>query len=60
LSVLQRKRIKAPNVKNLNELEAKILAFVSEWNDAAHPFAWTPASFAKVLAKVGSTIEAAA
>jgi len=58
------RRRRAPDLRRRRERhrlrEAKILAFVSEWNDAAHPFAWTPASFAKVLAKVGSTIEAAA
>jgi hypothetical protein len=29
-----------------------VLAFIDEWNKAAHPFAWTPESFDKVLRKV--------
>jgi hypothetical protein len=48
-SILQRKRFRAPNFANLADLEAKVLAFIDEWNEAAHPFNWTSASFDKVL-----------
>lgn len=48
-SILQRKRLRAPNFTDLDDLEAKILAFINEWNEGAHPFAWTSKSFDKVL-----------
>jgi transposase len=51
-SILQRKRFAGPNFANLAELEQKILDFISEWNEIAHPFKWTRASFNKVLAKI--------
>jgi len=51
-SILQRKRFTAPNFKDLAELEAKVVAFIAEWNAVAHPFAWKRKSFDKVLAKV--------
>lgn len=59
-SILQRKRMVAPNFQDLADLEAKITAFIAEWNEVAHPFNWTQESFAKVLAKVDAAIEAAA
>jgi len=59
-SILQRKRMAAPNFQDLADLEAKIKAFIVEWNDVAHPFNWTRQSFVKVLAKVEAAMEAAA
>lgn len=59
-SILQRKRMAAPNFGDLADLETKIVAFIAEWNDVAHPFNWTRESFAKVLAKVDAAIKAAA
>lgn len=58
-SILQRKRMVAPNFNDLADLEAKISAFIEEWNQVAHPFAWTPASFEKILAKVDATLRPA-
>jgi len=58
-SILQRKRMTAPNFADLAELEAKLLAFISEWNREAHPFKWTPRSFDKILAKVDAAIASA-
>ena len=49
-SILQRKRLVAPNFKDLDDLEAKLTDFIAAWNREAHPFKWTPASFDKVLA----------
>jgi DNA-binding Lrp family transcriptional regulator len=49
-SILQRKRLRAPNFASLADLEDKILTFIDEWNDIAHPFGWTAKSFEKVLA----------
>ena len=37
---------------DLRDLEAKILAFIDEWNEIAHPFDWTAKSFEKVLNRV--------
>jgi hypothetical protein len=50
-SVMQRKRMRAPNYADLSDLETKITAFVAEWNDIAHPFKWSPKSFDKVLSR---------
>lgn len=51
-SILQRKRFAAPNFADIVELEEKLSAFISEWNEVAHPFRWTKASFEKVLAGI--------
>lgn len=59
-SILQRKRMTAPNFPDLNALEERILAFIAEWNLHAHPFKWTVDSFDKVLTKIDATIAAAA
>jgi len=59
-SILQRKRMVAPNFQDLADLEAKIVAFIVEWNEVAHPFNWTRASFDKVLAKVDVALKEAA
>jgi DDE superfamily endonuclease len=39
-SILQRKRLSAPNFADLDALEERILAFIDEWNQQAHPFDW--------------------
>lgn len=49
-SILQRKRLSAPNFRDLADLESKLHSFIAEWNEHAHPFRWSKASFAKVLA----------
>lgn len=59
-SILQRKRLKALNFASLADLEERILAFIREWNEQAHPFAWTAESFEKVLNKVDVRLAAAA
>ena len=59
-SILQRKRMVAPNFNDLADLEAKIGTFIEEWNQVAHPFAWTSASFEKILAKVDATLRTTA
>jgi len=58
-SILRRKRFAAPNFIDLGDLEKKIMAFIEEWNEVAHPFAWTAASFRKILDKVEAELEAA-
>ena len=57
-SILQSKRLRTPNFSDLGDLAAKIGTFIAQWNEAAHPFAWTPQSFAKVLAKAEAAIAA--
>jgi hypothetical protein len=59
-SILQRKRLTAPNFADLSELQERVLAFIDLWNRQAHPFAWTSNSFDKILAKVDAAIQAAA
>jgi DDE superfamily endonuclease len=55
-SILQRKRLGVANFASLDDLEAKIIAFIGEWNQVAHPFAWTRRSFDKILAAVDAEI----
>src|SRR5256885_2453243 len=59
-SILQRKRLRAPNFRNVADLQASIDAFIVEWNDCAHPFHWSKASFAKVLAATEDSLPHAA
>lgn len=58
-SILRRKRLAVVNFVDLTDLERKIAAFISEWNEIAHPFEWTIASFRKILAKVELVLKAA-
>ena len=51
-SIIQRKRLVAPNFADLQELESKITAFIDEWNQEAHPFNWTNKSFKRYLRNV--------
>jgi hypothetical protein len=48
-SILQRQRLRAPDFADLADLEGKILAFIAERNEIAHPFNWTTKSFDKML-----------
>jgi transposase len=50
-SILQRKRLRVPNFKDLKDLAAKIAQFIVQWNEVAEPFGWRKESFAKVLEK---------
>lgn len=59
-SILQRKRLSAPNFADVQELETKLYSFIDEWNEAAHPFHWSKESFAKVLAQVEHSLADAA
>jgi transposase len=54
--VLRRKRLRSPNFADLPALQQAILQFITEWNEIAHPFRWTAASFEKILAKVDAAI----
>ena len=59
-SILQRKRLAVSNFADLGDLEGKILTFIVEWNEIAHPFNWRPESFDKILAKVDAHLDAIA
>jgi len=43
---------------DLAALQQAIHQFIAEWNEIAHPFRWTTASFEKVLAKVDAALAA--
>jgi transposase len=51
-SIIQRKRLRVANFDSLADLEQRMLDFIAEWNEEAHPFAWKRSSFDKVLAKI--------
>lgn len=55
-SILRRKRLRAPNFADLDDLAAQIHHFIAEWNEIAHPFKWSARSFDKILAKVDEEI----
>jgi hypothetical protein len=59
-SILGRKQLRHPNFADLSALTAAILQFIQEWNQVAHPFRWTAASFDKVLAKAAAALPPAA
>lgn len=50
-SILQRKRLRIANFASKADLRDKLMAFLVEYNQHAHPFKWTPQSVAKILAK---------
>jgi hypothetical protein len=56
LGILRRKRLRSPNFPDLAALQRAIHQFIAEWNEIAHPFLWTAASFDKILAKVGAAL----
>ncbi len=59
-SILQRKRLRHPDFAGLDELAERLAQFIAEWNQVAHPFRWTPQSFAKILAKAETALPEAA
>lgn len=54
--ILRRKRLRSPNFDDLATLQRAILQFIAEWNELAHPFRWTSASFDKILAKIDAAL----
>lgn len=50
-SILQRKRLRFADFADLATLQERLLAFVREWNQRAHPFNWSTQSVAKVMAQ---------
>jgi len=50
-SILQRKRLGFADFADKAVLAERLLAFVSQWNEHAHPFQWSTKSAAKVMAQ---------
>jgi transposase len=50
-SILPRKRLRIADCADKKPLAQRLMAFVAEWNDHAHPFQWSTTSVAKVMAK---------
>ena len=51
-SILQRKRFRIADFVSIDEMERKIMDFINEHNNQAHPFNWTTKSVTKVMAFV--------
>jgi transposase len=49
-SILQRKRLRIVDFASKADLQVKLMQFIAEWNEVAHPFNWTTKSVAKVMA----------
>jgi transposase len=58
--ILRRKRLRSTNFADLAALQRAILQFIAEWNEIAHPFRWTAASFDKILAKIDAAFSSSA
>ncbi len=54
--ILRRKRLRSPTFADLAALQRAILQFITQWNETAHPFRWTSASFETILAKVDAAL----
>jgi transposase len=50
-SILQRKRLRIADFPDKAALAERLQAFITEWNQVAHPFNWNTKSVAKVMAK---------
>src|SRR4051812_6935712 len=54
-SILQRKRLRIADFADKAALAERLQAFITEWNQVAHPFKWSTKSVAKVMAKCKRT-----
>jgi transposase len=54
-SILQRKRLRIADFPDKAALAERLQAFITEWNQRAHPFKWSTKSVAKVMAKCQQT-----
>jgi hypothetical protein len=59
-SILMRKRLRIADFPSKEHLTERLHAFIAEWNERAHGFAWTEQSFEKVLDKCGQNLLAKA
>ena len=58
--ILQRKRLQIADFADKKPLAQRLMAFVAEWNEYAHPFQWSTKSVAKVMAKCENPMAKAA
>jgi DDE superfamily endonuclease len=49
--LLRRKRLRIADFPSKDALAERLMAFIGEWNEIAHPFNWTSKSVAKVMEK---------
>ena len=49
--ILKRKRLRIADFADKERLAERLMAFIREWNEVAHPFNWTSKSVAKIMAK---------
>ncbi|MBV8383208.1 MAG: IS630 family transposase, partial [Planctomycetaceae bacterium] len=49
--ILKRKRLRIADFASKDHLAERLMAFIREWNEIAHPFNWTSKSVAKAMAK---------
>ena len=49
--ILRRKRLRIVDFVSKEHLADRLMVFISEWNEIAHPFNWTSKSVAKVMAR---------
>jgi transposase len=49
-SILQRQRFRVADVASKEDMQAKIMQYIAEWNRHAHPCNWSTKSVAKVMA----------
>lgn len=49
--IARRKRLRIADFASKEELAERLMAFIREWNEIAHPFNWTSKSVARVMAK---------
>jgi transposase len=49
--IARRKRLRIADFASKEQLAERLMAFIREWNEIAHPFNWTAKSVAKVMAK---------
>jgi hypothetical protein len=59
-AILQRKRLRIADVADKKHLAERLMAFVAEWNEQAHPFRRSTKSVAKVMAKCENPVAKAA
>jgi transposase len=53
--ILQRKRLRVADFADKSALAERLQAFITEWNQRAHPFKWSTKSVAKVMARCQQT-----
>ena len=49
--ILKRKRLRIADFADKEHLAERLMSFIREWNEVAHPFNWTSKSVAKIMAK---------